>query len=57
MANRGEIAIRIFRAYSEIGQIKEPIKEAILDGKIPNEHQACFDFMIEKGQSLGLTLA
>ena len=41
----------------EIGQIKEAIKEAILDGKIPNEHQACFDFMIEKGQSLGLTLA
>tara|TARA_B100000787_G_scaffold90666_1_gene67040 strand:- start:70 stop:243 length:174 start_codon:yes stop_codon:yes gene_type:complete len=57
LANRGEIAIRIFRACSEIGQIKEPIKEAILDGKIPNEHQACFDFMIEKGQSLGLTLA
>ena len=31
----------------EIGQIKEAIKEAILDGKIPNEHQASYDFMIQ----------
>ncbi|QTD37471.1 HD domain-containing protein [Polaribacter batillariae] len=38
----------------EIGQIKEAIKEAILDGKIPNEHKACYDFMIEKGKELGL---
>ena len=40
----------------EIGQIKEAIKEAILDGKIPNEHNACFDFMIKKGQELGLKI-
>ena len=38
----------------EIGQIKEAIKEAILDGKIPNEYEASFQFMIEKGLSLGL---
>ena len=41
----------------EIGQIKEAIKEAILDGKIPNEHKASYNFMIEKGKSLGLTIA
>jgi putative nucleotidyltransferase with HDIG domain len=41
----------------EIGQIKEAIKNAILDGVIPNEHKASYDFMIEKGLSLGLTLA
>jgi poly(A) polymerase len=41
----------------EIGQIKEAIKEAILDGKIPNEHQASYDFMLKKGLSLGLTQA
>jgi putative nucleotidyltransferase with HDIG domain len=41
----------------EIGQIKEAIKEAILDGKIPNEHQASYDFMIKKGNQLGLKLA
>ncbi|WP_397447062.1 CCA tRNA nucleotidyltransferase [Polaribacter sp. R77954] len=41
----------------EIGQIKEAIKEAILDGKIPNEHKASYDFMIKKGTSLGLKQA
>ena len=48
----GEEIIEAFnlKPCKEIGQIKEAIKEAILDGKIPNEHQACFDFMIEKGQ-------
>ena len=38
----------------EIGQIKEAIKEAILDGKIPNEHDASYQFMLEKGVQLGL---
>ncbi|WP_299014230.1 HD domain-containing protein [uncultured Polaribacter sp.] len=38
----------------EIGQIKEAIKEAILEGKIPNEHKACFNFMIKEGEKLGL---
>lgn len=38
----------------EIGQIKEAIKEAILEGQIPNEHEASYHFMIEKGVSLGL---
>ena len=38
----------------EIGQIKEAIKEAILEGEIPNEHEACYQYMIEKGKKLGL---
>ena len=55
----GEEIIKAFnlKPCREIGQIKEAIKEAILDGKIPNEHTASYNFMIEKGQSLGLTLA
>ena len=55
----GEEIITAFnlKPCKEIGQIKEAIKEAILDGKIPNEHKECYDFMIEKGQSLGLDLA
>ena len=39
----------------EIGIIKEAIKEAILDGEIPNEHDAAFKLMLEKGEKLGLS--
>ncbi|WP_335966582.1 HD domain-containing protein [Galbibacter sp. PAP.153] len=39
----------------EIGIIKEAIKEAILEGEIPNEHDAAYAFMIERGKKLGLT--
>jgi putative nucleotidyltransferase with HDIG domain len=38
----------------EIGIIKEAIKEAILDGEIPNEHGAARIFMLKKGAELGL---
>lgn len=41
----------------EIGQIKEAIKEAILDGEIPNEHEASYQFMLEKGVQLGLKIS
>ena len=38
----------------EIGIIKDAIKEAILEGEIPNEYNAAKEFMIKKGISLGL---
>jgi putative nucleotidyltransferase with HDIG domain len=55
----GEEIIKAFnlKPCREIGQIKEAIKEAILEGQIPNEHKVCYDFMLKKGQCLGLTLA
>ncbi|QMU64710.1 MAG: HD domain-containing protein [Flavobacteriaceae bacterium] len=40
----------------EIGQIKEAVKEAILEGKIPNEYKASYDFMIQKGIEIGLAI-
>ncbi|MDT8415783.1 MAG: HD domain-containing protein [Flavobacteriaceae bacterium] len=38
----------------EVGQIKDAIKEAILDGKIPNENQAAQEMMLKLGEKLGL---
>ncbi|HCP41365.1 MAG TPA: tRNA nucleotidyltransferase [Cryomorphaceae bacterium] len=38
-----------------IGEIKEVLKEAILEGRIPNEKQAALDLMEEVAQKLGLT--
>ncbi|WP_375325021.1 CCA tRNA nucleotidyltransferase [Flagellimonas sp. GZD32] len=38
----------------EIGIIKDAIKEAILEGEIPNEYEAAFQFMLEKGKALNL---
>ncbi|MBO0590021.1 HD domain-containing protein [Cellulophaga sp. E16_2] len=39
----------------EIGIIKEAIKEAILEGEIPNEYDAAYQFMLKKGEKIGLT--
>ncbi|MGY5847478.1 CCA tRNA nucleotidyltransferase [Salegentibacter sp. HM20] len=41
----------------EIGIIKETIKEAILEGEIPNEHSAARELMLKKGKELGLSVS
>ena len=38
----------------EIGTLKAYIKDAILDGDIPNEHDAAFDYMLAKAEKMGL---
>ena len=39
----------------EVGTLKMAVKDAILDGLIPNEHDAALQFVIEKARTMGLT--
>jgi len=38
----------------EVGIIKDAIKEAILEGEIPNDHAAAKELMLSRGKKLGL---
>ena len=38
----------------EIGSLKSAIKDAILDGIIPNEHDAAYAFMLQRAEKMGL---
>ncbi len=54
----GEEIMSIFNLQPcrEIGTLKETIKEAILEGIIPNEYEAAYEFMLKKAEKMGLTI-
>ncbi|GAA4438989.1 HD domain-containing protein [Ravibacter arvi] len=55
----GEIIMTTFglKPSREVGIIKEAIREAILEGIVPNEMAPAFAFMIEEGRKMGLSQA
>lgn len=52
----GEEIMELFnlKPSREIGVLKEAVKEAILEGEIPNEYQAAYDFIVAKAMKMGL---
>ncbi|TDE02396.1 CCA tRNA nucleotidyltransferase [Flavobacterium hiemivividum] len=52
----GEEIMSIFdlKPSKEIGMLKEAIKEAILEGEIPNDYDAAYGFMMKRAQKIGL---
>lgn len=55
---RGEQIMQAFglKPCAEVGVLKTAIKDAILDGVIPNEFDAAWDFMLKRAKKMGLTL-
>ena len=52
----GEQIMEIFnlKPGREIGVLKEAVKEAILEGEIPNEYEAAYEFVLKRAKKLGL---
>ena len=52
----GEMIMQIFNISpsKQVGVIKDAIREAILDGIIPNNYESAYQFMLEEAAKLGL---
>ena len=54
----GELIMQTFniKPGREVGIIKDHIREAILDGLIPNNYEDAYQLMLDKGVALGLKM-
>lgn len=52
----GDEIMRTFalKPCRQVGELKAAIKDAIIEGEIPNEHSAAFRFMLNKAAAMGL---
>ena len=52
----GEEIMEVFglQPCREVGSLKSAIKDAILDGVVPNEHDAAYEFMLKRAKKMGL---
>lgn len=52
----GEVIMKVFdlKPCSEIGTLKTQIKEAVLEGHIPNEYEAAYVYMLKVAEEMGL---
>lgn len=55
----GELIMETFniKPSKEVGIIKSAIKDAILDGEIHNDYDEAYQFMLQKGAELGLSVS
>ena len=52
----GALIMHVFglKPGREVGQIKEAIREEILEGRLPNAYEPAFAFMLAMGKKMGL---